>query len=154
MITIRRPVADDAPRLADINRESWRESYAHLLSERFLTELPDRTEMFRGAIERAPQLVVAELDGEVVGYALAGPGGDGAPRDWELRHLYQYARVHGSGTGQALLDAAVGDRPAFLWVADGNPRALAFYRRNGFRADGEQMIYPDWEDLVGIRMVR
>jgi hypothetical protein len=30
-----------------------------------------------------------------------------------------------------LLDAAVGSAPAFLWVAVDNPRAHAFYARNG-----------------------
>ena len=62
--------------------------------------------------------------------------------------------MHGSGTGQALLDAAVGDRPAFLWTAEDNPRAQAFYRRNGFIADGARKIEPEWENLAEIRMVR
>lgn len=43
--------------------------------------------------------------------------------------------------GQALLDAAIGDAGAFLWVAADNPRAHAFYRRNGFAADGEAQNY-------------
>ena len=28
------------------------------------------------------------------------------------------------------------EQPAFLWVAQNNPRAQAFYARNRFRADG------------------
>jgi GNAT superfamily N-acetyltransferase len=158
MITVRPAVPDDADTIVDIRNTSWREAYAHLLSPEFLANLVDDTERFRDGIARAVRsvTVVAELDGEIVGYAFAGPGPDDeeAPRDWCLFHIYQHARVHGSGTGQALLDAAVGDRPAYLWTAEDNPRALAFYTRNGFIPDGTRKIERDWENMAAIRMVR
>lgn len=155
MIAIRPAVVADAATIAGIQVTGWRETYAQLLSPGFLAALRPRTEMFRAGIERGAHVVVAELDGELVGYAFAGPAAEAdAPRDWALWHLYQYARVHGSGTGQALLDAAVGDRPAVLWVAEDNPRAQAFYRRNGFEPDGARMVAAEWEDLAEIRMVR
>lgn len=50
--------------------------------------------------------------------------------------LYVLESAHGTGVGQMLLDAALRDRPASLSVAADNPRAHAFYRRNGFRPDG------------------
>ncbi len=59
-----------------------------------------------------------------------------------------------AGSGQALLDSAVADRSAFLWVAELNPRAIAFYRRNGFEADGAHTVSAEWENLAEIRMVR
>ncbi|WP_309714081.1 GNAT family N-acetyltransferase [Pseudolysinimonas sp.] len=158
MITVRPAVPDDAERITDIRNTGWREAYAHLLSADFLAELSSDAEAFRRGIANARRsvTVVAELDGEVVGYALAGPPADedDAPRDWCLRHLYQYSRLHGSGTGQALLDAAVGDRPSYLWTAEDNPRAIAFYRRNGFLPDGTRKTAPEWENLASIRMVR
>lgn len=158
MITVRPAVPDDADAIVAIRNTSWREAYAHLLSADFLANLVDDSEMFRVGIARArlSVTVVAELDGEVIGYAFAGPPPDDedAPRDWCLRHIYQHARAHGTGTGQALLDAAVGDRPAYLWTAEDNPRALAFYRRNGFVPDGTRKIEHDWENMAAIRMVR
>jgi len=65
------------------------------------------------------------------------------------------ASAHGSGAGQALLHAAVGDSPAYLWAADDNPRAEAFYRRNGFDPDGgvERQTFHGAE-MVTVRMVR
>lgn len=65
------------------------------------------------------------------------------------------ARRYGSGAGQLLLDAAVGDGGAYLWIADENPRALAFYRRTGFVQDGADRSH----ELLGtpvriLRMVR
>lgn len=158
MITVRPAVPEDADAIVGIRNTSWREAYAHLLSPEFLANLVDDTERFRDGIARAVRsvTVVAELDGEVVGYAFAAPPpeDEDAPRDWCLFHIYQYAHVHGSGTGQALLDAVVGDRPAFLWTAEDNPRALAFYRRNGFVPDGTRKTIPDWESMATIRMVR
>jgi GNAT superfamily N-acetyltransferase len=155
MITIRRAVPEDAERIADIHVTGWRETYAHLLSAEFLAARSSDPARHRASIERGTPVFVAELDGEIVGMACAGPSqDDDHPRDLQLWFIYQYARAHGSGTGQALLDAVLGDSPAYLWVAEGNPRARAFYARNGFVPDGERKIEPTWEDLAEIRMVR
>ncbi|GAA3074505.1 hypothetical protein [Actinocorallia glomerata] len=44
--------------------------------------------------------------------------------------------------------------PAQLWVAAENPRARRFYERQGFRADGAEVVDDDAEGLREIRMVR
>jgi GNAT superfamily N-acetyltransferase len=99
--------------------------------------------------------VVAEADGAVVGFAQAVPSRDDPPvRPLELASLYLRAALHGSGLGQALLDAAVGDRPASLWVAEVNPRARRFYERNGFVPDGARQVLGAWEGLIEVRLVR
>ena len=65
------------------------------------------------------------------------------------------ADFHGTGAGQRLLDAAIGDAPAFLFVADRNPRAVRFYERNGFEFDGASESYPLIRTpIVSLRMVR
>jgi GNAT superfamily N-acetyltransferase len=110
---------------------------------------------WRRAIERGSTIAVTEVDGEIRGFATSGrPSGDDAPRDLELWLIYQLASMHGTGSGQALLDNVIGDRPAFLWVAEFNPRARAFYRRNGFEPDGGRKVTAEWENLAEIRMVR
>lgn len=155
MFTVRPAVLEDAERIAEVQRTSWRAAYAHLLSAEFLAALPAHVEMFRSGIERGANLSVAEIGGELVGYALAGrPRDEDAPRELQLWHLYQLPTAHGSGTGQALLDAVLGDRPAQLWTAEDNPRANAFYRRNGFEPDGARKVEDDWEGLVAVRLVR
>ena len=157
MIVVRKAVPEDAERIADIQVTGWREAYAHLLSPEFLAGLTLQTDGYREGITRSIRSTyhVAEFEGDVVGFAIAGPPREAdPPRDWELALLYQYARAHGSGTGQSLLDASVGDRPAFLWTAEGNERAQAFYRRNGFVPDGSRKVAPEWENLAEIRMVR
>ena len=146
----------DAAAIADVHLESWRQTYAHLLSPAFFAaqDVSAREQMWRRVLDRHSGGVhVAEAGGAVVGFA-AVRADDAGPRDLELRMLYLLADRHGSGAGQALLDAAVGDRQAFCWVAEENPRALAFYRRNGFHPDGAREVVTDWEGLVEVRLVR
>ncbi|MFF2371970.1 GNAT family N-acetyltransferase [Agromyces sp. NPDC058110] len=100
---------------------------------------------------RAMRVWVAEVDGAVVGWANTSGGRDAdRPRDLELEGLYVLDEHHGTGVGQALVDAALEGRPAFLWVLDDNPRAQAFYRRNGFAPDGDEKV----DDLWHVRELR
>lgn len=115
---VRPAVPDDAERLADIRVTGWRETYAHVLSAGFLAANRSDPERIRASIAGGTPVVVAELDGEVVGFACAG------------------------------------DAPAYLWTVEQDPRAQAFYRRNGFVADGARRTTPEWEDLAEVRMVR
>jgi GNAT superfamily N-acetyltransferase len=155
MIVVRQAVPDDAERIVDIRRTGWREAYGHLLSAEYLAAMPVDPERWRGYIESGSPIMVAELDGDVVGVVLAGDARDpDPPRDLQLWMIYQYSRAHGSGTGQAMLDAAIGEAPAYLWVAEDNPRARAFYSRNGFVPDGARDVHADAENLAEIRMVR
>jgi ribosomal protein S18 acetylase RimI-like enzyme len=155
---VRPPRVEDAAAVAHVNVAAWRYTYAHLLSPDFLAALDEQqfTERYkRRFADRTEGFVVLEVDGEVRGYAMAGaPESDDDPRDLQLYMIYQLPSEHGSGSGQALLDAVLGDRPAFLWVAEDNPRTIAFYRRNRFEPDGATESIERWESLPTIRMVR
>lgn len=48
----------------------------------------------------------------------------------------------------------MGDGEAMLWVAKDNPRAVAFYRRNGFDLDGTEQRDPGAPKIVDARMLR
>jgi ribosomal protein S18 acetylase RimI-like enzyme len=98
--------------------------------------------------------VVAEAGGELVGFSVVGPGRDeDAPAPTELYAIYARATWWGSGLGQLLWDAVDPDEPCSLWVLEANDRARAFYRRNGFVADGAREHYSGL-DAWEIRMVR
>lgn len=155
---VRAAVADDARRVAEVRVQGWRDAYAELLSAELLAGLDADAGVdgWRRAIESPDtRAAVAEVDGLVRGFALAGPPqGENPPRDLQLWLIYQDTELHGSGTGQALLDAVLGDASALLWTAELNPRAIAFYRRNGFEPDGSRVVQADLENLAEIRMVR
>ena len=107
-----------------------------------------------GRSARGEQVAVAEHGGQLVGFISVGPAReDDGPTDTQLWAINVVAEHYGTGVAQALLDEVLGDRPAYLWVADGNDRAIRFYQRNGFRLDGATAT--DREDgLVETRMVR
>ena len=106
--------------------------------------------------------------GGVVGVAASGIGvgdweidvcGDAwvpPATDWTLDHLYTVTGMHGSGLGQAMLDAALpGRRPAYLWVFTDNVRAVRFYERNGFVPDGLKVDSGEsWGSMPMVRMQR
>ncbi|OYC98682.1 hypothetical protein CI089_05020 [Microbacterium sp. Yaish 1] len=99
---------------------------------------------------------VAVTGGSIVGFAVSGSSRDVPPvAPVELYAIYVLAAHHGTGAGQALLDAALGDERASLWVLDDNPRAHAFYARNGFRPDGAAKDDTSWgESISEVRLVR
>lgn len=159
--TIRSAEPVDAEAVTRMHLQAWREAYGHLLSADFFAaaeaRVPAQVEQRRARFARGPGAMIAvDGDGAVVGVAHAGAAqGEDAPAGRELYLIYALRHVHGSGVGQALLDGVLGAAPAFLWVLEDNPRAQAFYRRNGFEPDGTRTLLPDeWENLPEIRMVR
>ncbi|BEL06070.1 hypothetical protein Q0Z83_042610 [Actinoplanes sichuanensis] len=146
--------------MAQVHVRCWQETYRGLMSDAILDDpgFPAARERFWTAAltdvrYRENRTAVAERDGELIGVAMSGPPLDAAAM-W-ARHLYVLyvvSAAHGTGAGQALLDAVIdAGESAALWVADPNPRAQAFYRKHGFIADGTVQV----EDGVReIRMVR
>ena len=157
-MNIRPATVDDAAGIARVHIQSWRETYSALVEPGELDHLSleRRTDRWRQIIGDGGQVWVALSGDEVVGFAgLGGGDHEDPPRPIELGSLYVLAEQHGSGAGQGLLDAAIGDSPAYLFVAAHNPRATRFYERNGFALDGvtEQhtlAITP----ILALRMVR
>lgn len=161
--TIREPRADDASAIADIHVATWKEAYSDLLPDDYFSEeyVEGRHRMWQHVLThpRDDMIVrVAEIDGGIVGFAWVGPGhgidGEEPPRERLLYAIYVLAAHSGAGIGQALLDETLGDGPAMLWVATENPRATAFYLRNGFRFDGVEQVDPHAPSITDARMVR
>jgi ribosomal protein S18 acetylase RimI-like enzyme len=161
-VTVRIATADDAPAIAQVHVQTWRETYTGKLADDVIEgrPIPERAaalaRLLAGESALGPQtLWVAEREGAIVGFAWAGACRDADRGDTTELYSINVLRAHlGSGAGQQLLDAAIGDEPASLWVLEDNPRARAFYERNGFVADGAEK---DDERLGGaheIRMVR
>lgn len=156
-----RPVtADDAPRLGALHMACWREAYGELLSAAFFDRATPASSAERWArtiahLTDTQRLVAGVRNDEFIGFAMSGPArGEDPPRELELYAVYIRASEYATGLGQRLLDAVIADRPAYLWVLERNPRAKAFYERNGFRHDGATEVLDDFENLTEIRLVR
>jgi len=146
--------------MARLHVRCWQEAYRELMSDAVLDDpgFPAARERMWTAVltderYRQNRAAVAIRDDELVGIAMSGPPED-LTAAWtsQLYVLYVQAADHGTGAGQALLDAVIDPaESAALWVADPNPRAQAFYRKHGFAPDGTAQV----EDGVReIRMVR
>jgi GNAT superfamily N-acetyltransferase len=167
VVQLREPSLEDAADLGRVHQQCWIETYESLVPPQFWEHSTEerRIGMWERMLRRrepARRLVLAEVDGSIVGFALAGaalarehPGFPPAEA-LEVRMLYLKRSSHGSGVGQQLLDAVLlPGEPAQLWVAEANPRAEAFYRRNGFAPDGvRDPNAHQGTDLTAIRMLR
>lgn len=139
MTTIRRTRADDVSDVAALVAGSWRRTYAPLMGEEravsssadrhlpqeFLKEIDDR---------RYASFVAAADDGTIVGHAMAERLVDG---DVWLERLHIEPAHFGSGLAADLLHATIaaftGEANLMsLEVLEGNHRAVAFYRKQGF----------------------
>ena len=158
--TTRPAILDDVDAIAAVHRASWRETYEGHLPEELILRLEEpglRERQWRETLAADPdshRINVGVVDGDIVGIASARRADEpDAPREWELQVLYTLARTHGSGLGQALVEATIGDRPAFLWVSEGNARAERFYARLGFSPEDPPVRR--WEaPPFDIRLVR
>jgi GNAT superfamily N-acetyltransferase len=136
------PDPSDAEEMGRVHVTVWQQAYAGLMPADYLASL-DPTAFAAGWRERLthplPEVrhwIGRDEDG-ICAIATSGPARDAdAPTDWQLYAINVLARAQGTGVADALVDRAIGDRAAYLWVVDGNERAMAFYRRHRFADDG------------------
>lgn len=158
---LRQATPEDAEAVVLMQTLAHEECYPHLLSAEFFrrrrASIPERVERRRPFLATdEPRILALDGDNQLVGFADAGPGrDDDGPEAVELYSIYTLRRTYGTGLGAALVSAAVGSGPAYLWVVENNPRALAFYLKQGFRPDGRRnTLPPEWEGLPEFRLVR
>lgn len=137
----------------------WQEAYAGLMPADHLASLDPveagqrRRERLLHHVEGVEYLVARDELGIVGETATGPPRDDEPPVDLELYAINVLRRAHGTGLADELMAQAIGDRPAYLWVLEGNQRAIAFYRRHGFTDEGGRKPEPD-TGVVEIRMAR
>ncbi|MEM7321635.1 MAG: GNAT family N-acetyltransferase [Actinomycetota bacterium] len=157
MITIRDAEPGDAEAMGLAHALAWQVAYRGMVADSYLDaiEVPVWVDRWRRILagELAaegvdpPENVVAEVDGEVVGFANVGRF-RGAPDDpslGELWAMYVHPDHWGTGAGYELMQAtmAVFQKQKFervyLWVLEDNQQARRFYERQGWRAETETM---------------
>jgi GNAT superfamily N-acetyltransferase len=155
----------DAEACGSVHYASWVETFTGLASPAFWERASRERSIatWRRLLDDGLVATIAEVgqenSREIVGLAIVGEshesGGHPPVRDRELRNLYVLAAHHGTGIGQALLDAVLPPgTPAQLWAAERNPRAARFYERNGFERDGATESGDVFGGIAAIRMVR
>lgn len=132
----------DVQAIAEFQTRCWREAYRGLVPQAYLDRLgvTDRevrwSERIVSGARRVALAALGDSGGRVVGVVSWGwPDAPDAPA-LELSSLYVDRAHRGTGLADVLLQHAVGDDPAHLWVFRDNPRARAFYARHRFAPDG------------------
>lgn len=150
--------AHDADVIAPLHVQIWRDTYTGLMSQEKLDSLDvaKNAERWRSLLtgENVPRVLGGfDRAGALVGWITVGEArDDDAPCARELWVLNVARAHHGSGVAQELIRQELADGPAYLWVVEGNDRAIAFYRKYGFELDGTKHPMP--EGNVDLRMVR
>jgi ribosomal protein S18 acetylase RimI-like enzyme len=150
MILIREATFDDAAGIARAHVNSWRTTYAGLVSDDVLANLSyERREVIWRQVlaESQEVLYVAEGDdGQIVGFANGGRERTGDKGfDGELYAIYLVEDHQKQGFGSQLTLAVakklagLGMRSLFVWVLSDNP-ARAFYEKIGGQRVTEQEL--------------
>ena len=126
---------DDRTAIAALQAASWRDSYRCLLSDSYLDhKVSDDLLRHWHAVELRSEdvVLVAEEAGTAVGFIAVWC--DGEPL---IDNLHVLPNQRSKGTGRKLMQAAAaalmagGHDSAYLWVLEGNHRALRFYEALG-----------------------
>jgi ribosomal protein S18 acetylase RimI-like enzyme len=151
VLTIRRAGLLDADVLSALGRGTFTETFGHLYSSEdlayFLVESHTPDAYRRLAGDERHLVLVAEEDGQALGYGVAGPCGlpvpDLEPRAGEIKRLYVRASAQGRRIGTRLFEQIVADLeqrghdPLYLSVWSDNLGAQRLYGRYGFVKCGE-----------------
>jgi len=157
-ITIRRMHAEDTKQVQDIAKTTWNATYEGIIP----TEIQNNfllknysDESMKQRIERSI-VYVAEVEGEVVGFANYSTVRDGGKV--ELAAIYLYPEFQGKGIGTALLDQAVkqleGIKEIYINVEKENKIGMNFYEAKGFEVVKESESEFDGHIMKQVRMVK
>ena len=157
-----RPIRDsDVEALGRVHATCWHETYDHLISAAAFEHLSPRrmAELWNHYAERGEeyQQFAALVDGEIVGFVGSGPARDeNPPRDRELYFIYLLDAYHGTGIGQKLFDAAVGDERGLPLGRVRQPARAPLLRAQRLRRlDGADQHVPFLgEEIHEVRLVR
>ncbi len=156
-VRIRKATRRDLGEIARLHALSWRDSYRGLLSDDYLNNEVDQ-ELQRhwteARIEPDDLVLVAERqNGSILGFVAVW-----CRPDPFIDNLHVAADERSQGVGTHLMAAAArcllerGKSRAFLWVFEGNRRAVAFYERLGGKRT-DRMTKPVFgNDVVQIKL--
>jgi diamine N-acetyltransferase len=167
-VQIRRADARDAALLAVIAERTFSDTFAHLNTAQNMAA--HLASSYSPAIQRAQlespaiRVLLLERDGEPLGYAQmrSGHRPDCVPptATIELWRFYIDRSGIGSGLAQTLMQAVyaqareAGAQSLWLGVWDQNARAIAFYRKCGFREVGAHPFHLGSEAQTDLIMLR
>ena len=144
-VSIRLATCDDARAIGAVHLASWRTSYRGMGIDEFIDSetLDNRAARWANRLcdpASAEFVYVAEVEGQMVGFASGGPERTGDPEyQGELYAIYLLQSHQRQGIGRKLLQAVAqrlaesGQTTMLIWVLADNP-ACSFYEACGGQA--------------------
>jgi GNAT superfamily N-acetyltransferase len=132
-VKLRQATADDAPKIAEIWHQGWRDGQLGFVPQELVAARHEDSFRTRAA-RRVSDTTVAVVDGEVAGFVMVVGN--------EVEQVYVAARHRGAGVADVLMTeaerriAGAGYARAWLAVVAGNSRARRFYERRGWSDAG------------------
>lgn len=157
-ITVKKMETDGEIRAkAYVHWKAWQETYPGMVDQSYLDSLTlEKCEEI--AFRKRDCIIIASDGGSVVGFAGYGAyRGEDLKDAGELQAIYVLFEYWGRGVGKALMEAALDELKEFsviaLWVLEKNSRAIRFYEKCGFSADGTAGTITLGSPVTEIRMI-
>ena len=145
-IITRRITLDDLEKLQNIGRKTFEETFSESNSEEnmrnYLEEGFSKEKLTAELKNKDSEFYFATLKDEVIGYLKVNFGESQTElkdsKALEIERIYVSKEFHGKSVGQILYDKAIeiakqkGSEYVWTGVWEENPRAISFYKKNGF----------------------
>lgn len=140
----------------NVHWQSWHETYKGLLSQDYLQTIT-REKCLQIAMNYPENTLIAQVEGQVVGFACYGKCADEeAQETGEIFAIYVLENYHGQKIGyrlmQACLECLSDFQTVFVWVLKDNQKAVDFYEKCGFVADGQEKEVVLGQPITAIRL--
>ena len=145
-IITKKVALEDLEKLQKIGRKTFEETFSESNSEEnmrnYLEEGFSKEKLTAELKNKASEFYFAILEDEVIGYLKVNFGETQTElkdsKALEIERIYVSKEFHGKNIGQILYDKAIeiakqkGSEYVWLGVWEENPRAISFYKKNGF----------------------
>ena len=145
-ITVQKISISDLPALQKIGRQTFYETFAASNTEEnittYLEEGFSEDKLTTELEDQNAEFYFATLDNEVIGYLKLNFGASQTElkddKALEIERIYVLQEFHGKKVGQILYNKAIevakDKKSDYVWLGvwEENPRAISFYKKNGF----------------------
>ena len=143
---VRKMNLNDIEKVVDINIACWKRVYKGIIDDSYLASI-DREGRIKRNIEKLKESnnVVAEIEGEVVGFCRYDNSRDSQEYDCEIIALYVNPDKLKQGIGKAMFEYVVdefknqGKKKMIIWCLKENYNSRKFYEKMGGKIVGEKM---------------
>ena len=143
---------------AYVHWKAWQDAYAGIVDPSYLNALTlEKCQQI--ALRFVDHILIAKDDDKVIGFvAYGGCRDEDLPEAGEVSAIYILKEYYDQKIGYRLMQKALKllkDHPLFVvWVLKDNERAIRFYERCGFKADGKQKVLKLGSEIAEMRMIK